>query len=110
MFRVLFKISSGSSFAIGSWAFYHPGISCFFFLFFLYSKFMFPLGLTESCLLLCVLSAVDLSWLESGPSIPLLAEGLVIMQILTWTSRPQAVLLLDTVSPDLAAPFCPACN
>ena len=100
MFRVLFKISSGSSFAIGSWAVYHPGISYFFFLFFLYSKFMFPLGLTESCLLLCVLSAVDSSWLESGPSIPLLAEGLAIMQILTWTSR-----LLDTVSPDLAAPF-----
>ena len=110
MFRVLCKIPSGSSFAVGSWAFYHPGISYFFFLFFLYSKFMFPLGLTEGRPLLCALSAVDSSWLESGPSILLLAEGLAIMQILTWTSRPQAVLLLDTVRPDLAAPFCPACN
>lgn len=59
---------------------------------------------------MCVLSAVDSSWLESRPSILLLAGGLAIMQILTWTSRPRAVLLLDTVSPDLAAPFCPACN
>ena len=59
---------------------------------------------------MCVLSAVDSSWLESRPSILLLAEGLAIVQILTWTSRPRAALLLDTVNPDLAAPFCPACH
>lgn len=71
---------------------------------------MFPLGLTKGCPLLCILSAVGLGWPESSLAIPMFAKGLAVMQILTWTSRPQDLLLLDMVSPDLETPFCRACE
>lgn len=57
-----------------------------------------------------VLSSVDSSWLQHELSILLFASGLVVMQILTWTSRSQSLLLLDLSSPDLAALFCPVCK
>lgn len=38
------------------------------------------------------------------------AQGLGVMQILTWISRSQGVLPLDKASPDLETPFCPACK
>lgn len=69
---------------------------------------LFPLGLTKGCRLLCVLSGVDSSWLEHGPSILLFARGLLVMQILTWTSKAQGLPLLDMAIPDLETSFCPA--
>lgn len=68
MFRGLFKISCSSSYATGSWGFDCPQIFCSLFLYFLYSKFMFPIGFIKGSWLLCVLSAVDSSWLENGLS------------------------------------------
>lgn len=71
---------------------------------------LFPLGLTKGCRLLCVLSGVNSSWLEHGPSILLFARGLLVMQILTWTSEAQGLPLLDMAIPDLETSFCLAWN
>lgn len=69
-FRDLFKIScSSSSSAVGKLGFYHFSIFYFLFLFCLYSKFMFPLGLTKAACYCCVVSGMDPSWLEHGLSV-----------------------------------------
>lgn len=56
----------------------------------------------------CVLC--DSSWLERGLSVLPFAEGLVVLQIPTWTCWLRGLLLLDIVHPDLESPFCPACK
>lgn len=56
-----------------------------------------------------VFSGVDSSWPEHGLSILLFSRDLLVLQILTWTSRSAGLMLLDEASPDLETPFYPAC-
>lgn len=55
-----------------------------------------------------VFSGVDSSWPEHGLSVLLFSRNLLVLQILTWTSRSPGLLLLDMASLNLETPFFPA--